>query len=166
MHMARRKRPATTAHKPHCIPVALPRLESEPPLARRRDRVPRELLLRAWVASFAYRPLPAARVSLLFLFISCRMFSFFSLFFFYVSSSWILLTLRQVHLHAVFHFPIFSRTFSGPLTFTASCSPAPYRKFITFLSNLLVGGYAVFICMYIVRTGNRRRIYRWNNTER
>lgn len=43
--MARRKRLARTAHKPHCIPVAaLPRLESDPPpFARwRRVRAPRD----------------------------------------------------------------------------------------------------------------------------
>lgn len=51
--MARRNRPATTAHRPHCIPVALPRLESDPPLARRRARDPREPPSRAWAASFA-----------------------------------------------------------------------------------------------------------------
>lgn len=54
MHMARRNRPATTAHKPHCIPVVLSRLESDPPLALQRVRDPREPLSRAWVASFAY----------------------------------------------------------------------------------------------------------------
>lgn len=51
--MARRNRPATTAHRPHCIPVALPRLESDPPLVRRRARDPRESPSRAWAASFA-----------------------------------------------------------------------------------------------------------------
>lgn len=51
--MARRNRPATTAHRPHCIPVVLPRLESDPPLARRRARDPREPPSRAWAASFA-----------------------------------------------------------------------------------------------------------------
>lgn len=40
MHIALRNRPATTAHKPHCNPVADPRLESEPPPFVRR-RVPR-----------------------------------------------------------------------------------------------------------------------------
>lgn len=53
MHIARRNKLATTAHRPHCIPVALPRLESDPPLARRRVRDPRKLLSRAWAASFA-----------------------------------------------------------------------------------------------------------------
>lgn len=52
MHMALRKSPATTAHRPHCIPVALPRLDKDPPLVRRRVRVPREPPSRAWDASF------------------------------------------------------------------------------------------------------------------
>lgn len=61
MHIARLNRPATTAHRPHCIPVAPPRLDNdEPPLVavvvvvvvRRRVRVPRELPSRDWDASF------------------------------------------------------------------------------------------------------------------
>lgn len=54
MHIARLNSPATTAHRPHCMPVALPRLDNEPPLVvvRRRVRVPRELPSRDWDASF------------------------------------------------------------------------------------------------------------------
>lgn len=51
--MARRKSPATTAHRPHCMPVALPRLDNEPPFVRRRVRVPREPPSRALDASFS-----------------------------------------------------------------------------------------------------------------
>lgn len=52
MHIARRNRPATTAHRPHCMPVALPLLDRDPPLVRRRVRVPREPPSRVWDASF------------------------------------------------------------------------------------------------------------------
>lgn len=56
--MARLNSPATTAHRPHCMPP-LPRLDSEPPLVRRRVRVPRELPSRDPDASFPLLPPPS-----------------------------------------------------------------------------------------------------------
>ena len=65
MHNALRKSPATTVQSPHCMPVALPLLDNEPPFALRRVRVPRELFSRIWDASFAFLELELPLLSVI-----------------------------------------------------------------------------------------------------